>query len=496
MAAWGEGRNVELCVLRRYDTKVEQWQLSPAVALVPAKVDASDGAEDSHEVEGILRAALSSGEVDAQILTPFHAGQARIFRLSAAGQTEIATTIIGSDGHFGFKAREVENLAWSAERLIIRIMSDSGASAQGFVLFRDLAEVRKHLGNAVPSFLSLLAGNETPDDVAAVMTWFYENPSYLTSRPAFAVGDPPQVEAPEVRVDVARILEPTLPSSPFAHASYSSGGAAWRHFMQSVLQCFREPRGPIKGIVSGGNGTSEDDEDNDPIDPTPPEKNNESRLKRFEQLFSAMLNASESRRNLPEAFYIIQFVCDRLEPEEWRVWEYLNRLVDCFIKYPPKGANSEVAAVAVLLWAAGLNEQSDISVARVVRGKLLRLGTDMSLGLPNVSLAKGFTRLLLPEFGFHVLWQNILSVHTPQEEIQTYVSAAFWPLSDADYPCLSRTPEWEALKVARNKRVRIMAQYSAICPFCYMTLPTSKASDLQQNGITNCCGHILLCEQP
>ena len=206
LAAWGEARNVELCALRIYGTKVGQWHLSPANALTPTKDVASDDNEESHTVEGILRATLSSGEVDGQILTPFPSGEARIFRLSASGQTEIDITVVSTDGHFAFKARDIENLAWSSERLILRLTSASGASAQGFVLFRDLAEIKKHLGSAVGSFLSLLAGNETPDDVAAVMAWFYENPSYLTSVPAIAVRDSVEVQPPEVRVNVARIL--------------------------------------------------------------------------------------------------------------------------------------------------------------------------------------------------------------------------------------------------------------------------------------------------
>ena len=290
-------------------------------------------------------------------------------------------------------------------------------------------------------------------------------------------------------------FEPNLPASSFSDGSHAAGGAAWRHFMQSVLQCFREPRGPIKGLGTAENGASELDEDDEPTGRPPSVTNREKHMKYFEQLFSTMVSAPENRRNLSQAFFVTQFVCDHLEPEQWRVRGYLNRLVDSFVTYPPKGADSEAAPVAVLIWAAELNEQSHLSLARAVRGKLLRLGTDLSGEMPNISLAKGFIRLLLPEVDFYKLWQNILNVRTPQEEVKAYRSAVSWPLSQADFPFLSGTPEWETLKTGKKRRVRIMSQYSDICPFCYMTLPTSKASQLRQSGITNCCGRILLCEE-
>jgi hypothetical protein len=327
------------------------------------------------------------------------------------------------------------------------------------------------------------------------MAWFYENPSYLTSVPGAAAGGSVEVKPPEVSVDVERLLNPNFPASTFSRASHVAGGAAWRHFMQSVLQCFREPTGQTKSHDTAANGTSELDEDDTRAGRGPLETNDERHLKFFEQLLNTMLKAPESNRNLPQAYFVTQFVCDRLEPEQWRVRDYLGRLVESFSLHPPTGADSEVAPVAVLVWAAGLNEQSDSSRARVVRGKLHHLGTDVGGDMPNLDLARGFIRLLHPELDFHKLWQNIVDVRTPHEEVKAYRSEASRSLPEQDFPFLSSTPEWETLKRGQCMGIYIMPHYSDVCPFCYTTLPIAKAERLRQDALTDCCGRILLCEE-
>ena len=59
---------------------------------------------------------------------------------------------------------------------------DSRHDGERFVSFAEFAEIKRHLGNASSRLFAVLAGTETPDDVAAVMSWFHDHPEYLAAR--------------------------------------------------------------------------------------------------------------------------------------------------------------------------------------------------------------------------------------------------------------------------------------------------------------------------
>src|SRR6185437_15897211 len=118
-------------------------------------------------------ATLTSGRVSGSVMTPFPSGLVRVSRVTAAGEFEVGPAEIDERGNFEFRAGNLETHAWTNERLLLRIKSN-GNSASGFVMFRDLSDIRTRVGAASGSFFALIAGTETPNDVAAIMDWFYE----------------------------------------------------------------------------------------------------------------------------------------------------------------------------------------------------------------------------------------------------------------------------------------------------------------------------------
>jgi hypothetical protein len=114
--------------------------------------------------------------------------------------------------------------------------------------------------------------------------------------------------------------------------------------------------------------------------------------------------------------------------------------------------------------------------------------------MPDMTLAYGFARLLAPEIDFLKLWDRVRSIRTPQEEVRALRTGAR-PLVESNYPFLSTTPEWEEIKTARPSRIRIMRQFSEICPFCYQALAAVDASRLRESGVVIHHGKILLCEE-
>jgi hypothetical protein len=494
-AAWGLDGNVELCVVRLHRNAEAAWQLTDATRPTPTVHDMDDDLE-RNRIEGVLRAILTSGQMNGSIMTPFPSGEVEVFRVSTAGAIAVGSTMIDSDGHFSFRAGDLEMHAWSNERFLLRIVASSGESASGFVMFADLSDIGTRVGGASGSFFAFLAGTETPDDVAAIMDWFHEHPSALIVKNPFAKVGSAKAGPSEAMVDVAGLLEfgeGALPDSPIA---VTASVPAWQHFMQNVLQCFHESRGPLT-VQSESPPISETEAD--AVDGTGilvlPSEVKEKPLKAFARLLDTMLKAPTTRVDVGLAFRMTQYVCERIEPDAVLVFDHLKKLVEAFTRHPPKDTDREIAAAAVLLRSTRLDVQSEMLLARVTRADLLRVGASLEGSTPDMNLVRSFARLLGASNDFASLWATVCRIQTPQEEVRAYHVDARDELAETDYPFLSGTAEWDVLKHGSRRGVHIMSRYSGVCPFCYNVLPTASAFRLQTSAITSHCGKILLCEE-
>ena len=55
----------------------------------------------------------------------------------------------------------------------------NGRQAEGFVSVASFADITRRAGVIGRRLFAVLAGTETPEDVAAIMSWFYEDPQRL-----------------------------------------------------------------------------------------------------------------------------------------------------------------------------------------------------------------------------------------------------------------------------------------------------------------------------
>jgi len=82
-------------------------------------------------------------------------------------------------GSFNATAPELEALFWSGGRLVIRVEQGSRC-AEGFLSITAAAEIIRRAGRALPrASWPCFAGTETPADVAAILSWFREEPRRL-----------------------------------------------------------------------------------------------------------------------------------------------------------------------------------------------------------------------------------------------------------------------------------------------------------------------------
>jgi hypothetical protein len=493
LAALEGERNVELCVARIQRDPVVVWNATPSS--VPVSIQHAVDDETIGSTEGVLRAILEGDVLNGWILTPFPQGNALVSRLTASGWVPIDEIPIKEEGRFTVVTRDVEREAWTAHRLILRVKSPSGQVASGFVSFADFAEIKRHLGNVASRLFALLAGTETPDDVAAVMSWFHEHPEYLSLHGGG--GGSGQHQRPvSAEVSVFGLLNPAgvahAPDSP----SSASGTATWRRFVELILECFRERRGAIPSedeadekLVDGGKGR------NGSV-PAPSEPDLEHPLGFFEKLLDQMLGGSTAHRG--RAFWLTHYVCDRLEPDAIRVRSYLNKLMTAFVE-PPSASDRDAVAAAVLVWSRHLapGGSDPLVVLRITRRKLLRIGADLTGAMPDMAPVQGFARILAPDFDFECFWEKIRNVRTAQEEIRAYHLSGTTAAPGREFPFLSAIPGLRNISAAACKRLIFMTRYAKTCPHCHLMFPTGEASRLREFGITraDCCGRILLCEE-
>jgi hypothetical protein len=494
LAALDHGRNVELCVARIQRNPVIGWHVAPAFP-PPSAAPAPEG-ETGHVEEGVLRAVLDGDVLNGWILTPFPPGLAAVARVEVSGSTAIGETSVSSEGKFTMPPRDIEQEAWTAHRLILRVTSAAGPFASGFVSFTAFAEIKRHLGSVSSNMLAVLGGTETPQDIAAVMSWFFEHPEYLVV-PSGAGGGQHHPAPAQGEVAVSTLFSPNSVEMADGQTSDTSGKSSWRRFMELIFARFRQPRGPTDA-EDEDDGVPDDDgaADHDASKPHRVPRGPEPQFDVIDKLLDRMLARSAEERS--HAFAFARFYCDRVALNPVQVRSYLDKLIVAFIDGPPLPADGEALASAVLVWSADLPPADDLErVPRVARRRLLRVGTAVDGPMPDMTLVQGFARALTPNVDFSDLWDKIRSGRTPQEEIRAFRLAGAGASLGSEYPHLIETPELSKITTSERKMLIFMTRYNGFCPRCHIALPSGQAHHLREGGVAraDCCGRILLCEE-
>jgi hypothetical protein len=177
-AALNDHRNVEACVARIQRESVVGWTFSACE--VPELVVRPDEEEnESSEKVGVLRAVLKGEQIVGQVLTPQMSGTISVFQLTAEGVEKLGDTTLAPDATFSLDAPRLEVQSWKYGRLVLRVQASDDRRAEGFVSIAAFAEITRRAGAMARRLFSLLAGTETPADVAAIMSWFHEDPRRL-----------------------------------------------------------------------------------------------------------------------------------------------------------------------------------------------------------------------------------------------------------------------------------------------------------------------------
>jgi hypothetical protein len=502
-AALGSNRNVEACVIRIQREPSSGWRFS-ASETPELRVAPDEASEDDPEVSGVLRAVLEGERLFGQILTPAMNGVVSVFQLTTEGEEELGDATVGPDATFRLDAPRLEVESWKGGRLVLQVRCADGRRAEGFVSVAAFAEISRRAGALAPRLFAVLAGTETPADVAAIMSWFHEDPRRLAGTMPMRIGG----GADECERDNGHGRTIAVDELNSSHAvpiaarigAETSGAESWRRFIEHVFAALRERRGPFGHTTAGRKGEDEDDDDFDEardfaaVDPAVARS-----LEVFDALFELLLSPENAPRHAITAFDLTQYVCERLQPNFGIAQAWLERLVDTLSRMAgPSDRKQDIAAAILVLLACDCQP----GAARKARTRLLRLGFPVSGEAPSPERVQGFQTVLIQTAEFAEVWERVRTARTFSEQIRAYLSALKTGELAIGYDDLpgAAPEEWPVLEDALSSqdsrsRILVLDEWQNACPRHYRTLPKFEESKLRTIGIAtakNCCQRVLL----
>lgn len=501
-AALDASHNVEACVMRIQREPSIRWSCAEAESPDPP-MDVEGESEGEDTQVGVLRAVVDADEVKGQVLTPKMSGTASVFHLRNTGPTLLAGTQLGPDGGFAVTAPDLESWAMRGGRLVIRVRDGKGRVAEGFCSVASFADITRRAGFLGRRLFALIAGNETPADVAAILSWFYENPRRLAPSDAndiHGAGEGEKHDDSDRLVAIEALVGDYVADSAATRTqSATTAHRNWLRFTEQILRAFRDPRGPLDDRDASRTGDRDDGPDEDETEPRGEDPAIAKSLNFFTKLFDLLVTEGAPVRNLLAAFDLTQYLCDRLRPESAQARKWLDDLVDVLVKsaLPPERRDDVSAAILVSLGVA-----PDVDRCRWARGRLLCLGVDFASGPPSADGVRGYVAVLPQQEPFTQLWTSITTVRTFPEQLASYRQAFEKGAPSNSYPDLEeKAPEeWPVMRDAltspkARRRIIFTSGSREVCRRCYIKLPASESHKLRSVGIAtakNCCRKILI----
>lgn len=507
-AALGTGRNVEACVVRLQRGRMSGWRHTPSEPLDPVLIS-EDEQNESEQSTGVLRAALDADQLSGEVFTPKMTGTVSVFLVAGTGPEKLATTTLLPGARFSVSAPLLEERSWTGGRLVIRVQDARGRQAEGFVSVVSFGDITRRAGLLSRRLFALLAGSETPADVAAIMSWFHEDPDRLAAAaPVAAISGTGAKNTQEKHelIPVAALSEEYTAGALAVMAHHPAAARNWSRFMDNILAAFRAARAPFGQTASGGVG--DDDEDKSEEDgatdneaPTYDPAIDKS-LAVFERLFDLLTRPGAPPRYALIALDLTQYVCARLRPDAAQAKTWLERLIRVLIGTDvPDERRGDVAAAVLTI--AAMQVDPAPATCRWARHCLLRLGVEFDGGPPDAEGVRGFTALLPEQISFAELWPRLQCVRTFQEQVRAYLRALQdGRPNEAAYPALRQEAraEWPLLESAitseqARQRIAVTPRNTGSCPRCFITLPAAEAARLRSIGIASakgCCSRIVI----
>lgn len=484
------GRNIEASVIRISRNTSVAWVTKPAVAPERLLAEVEDHDDDDDARVGILSAVLEGGVVKARLLTPRLRGDVATSVKTVRAQYSLGIAKLGADGRFQIPAPDLEKESWVDGRLVLRI-EQGHKVAEGFISIAAASELIRRAGPLAPRIIAMLAGTETPADVAAILAWFREDPSRIPVDREISGGSSSESADGDERTVLLHQLQATSQSAGQNSPSGNGGGPAWRHAMALLRAAFSRTRGPWTA-----GGETDDDDDEDQADrekrARSEEQANLRSIQAFDELLPAMLNSDREGSSAILALSLAHFLADRIRPSTGKVRSWLSQILGSLPR--TEGPDGAAAVASALIFFAGDGLPNP---AVRCRRHLLSKGWLVDEIVVTADAVPAFHKMLCGECDLEAFLEEVRSCQTVGEEVRAYLEAAGGRQPRGSYSSLERTSAWPKLARALDdpallERFIIFNAAPRSCPRCSIVLPRATVEDLHNHGVGSCCGRILL----
>ncbi len=489
------GRNVEANVLRVQRDAKSYWQTSPGVppACMSMENDEADTVEPN-EI-GILSAKLDGDIIVGSMLTHVSAGTAGALLRSPRRADELGDVHVGERGQFRIKASGVELEAVQSGRLILRLKQGPQVW-EGFLSVTIALEMIRRTGAMATQLIAMLAGTDTPADVAVILAWFNEDPARLPNTSMNGLGGRSTETSSRSETivtvgDLSSASEPELTSRSMQDAGQTH---AWHRAMDLLRAAFGQSRGPWPT----GEATDEDSEEEDDAARSKRisqnDKNKDKSQKIFGELLDKMLDPISKGRSAPIALSLAHFLTDRIRPEPTEVRSWIRKILSQIDAV--EGPESDMILATALLFHSLPQHGSGDKTARHF---LLKRGLDPKSLSVDASCISAFVDVLNADVDLVAELSKVCATRTMGEQICAYIAAVTGLGPEIGFDSLKDSKFWPRLRRAIEDpdefaKFTVVETPTDFCPRKNIHLPAFARAEMRSEGVArcDCCGRIIL----
>ncbi|MBP0485049.1 hypothetical protein [Sagittula salina] len=488
------GNNIEASVLRvQQDTKL-YWQTS--VGTPPVRSAPDDEKEADTEAElGVLHAKLEGDTVVGRILKPHGSGKMQASLRSPLRSAALGEIEADEQGQFSLSAAGFELDALKTGRLVLRLEKDRG-SWEGFLSISVTLELIRRTGSIASKLIAMLGGTDTPEDVAAILAWFKEDPRRLPAIASVSGGGSSaaaNTTQGTTFITLSDLTTAHLTSAPQS-GDLSDPQFAWQRAMAMIRSSFVQIRGPWPDAASGGDDVDEDDVEGLSERASAQQRAKDKSRRNFSELLEVILDPALKGGAAPLALSLAHFLTDRIRPETHEVQSWVRRILHQVSDLSSPEADTIVATA--LLYHGTLQEGSSPIMARRF---FLKRGVDLNKVKLDPDCIPAFIEVLNPQVDLVAELHRAQIAVTIGEQIHSYLEAAAGRGPDDGFDSLKKSPHWPRLLRALHNpndfaKISVVEEATGLCPRKHILLPSAKRSALKSEGVAvcDCCGRVIL----
>lgn len=480
------GSNVELAVIRIERSVSVGWSFRQALA--PSAIASQDAEDaDAEAQHGVLQAVLDHEKISGFVLTPKIEGAATLTCFIDAALPTQQDIVVAHNGTFVGKLMDLEAPSWRGGRIVARIEQGSKL-AEGFVSSLAARQLHERAGPMAQRLLAMLAGTETPADVAAIMSWFKEDLSRLPSAEKRIGGSGTRKAGggEDVFVPLAGLSAAHSGNTSTAKPPTDPAEDSWQRTLHSLISAFKRRPGPWPDSLGQDNPEAGGET----------ERQREARIAaanrakqmtidRASDLFGAMLSPAHSGRYAVLALQMAYYVIDTSRPDEVVVRNWFDAIIDAsvaesFVDEPT------LTGLSLIRFAS-----TQTPSARNARRFLLHRGIDPANDLLNADSYPLFSELLAPRIDLERFLAEVRAVRAAGEEVQALLEAVRLGAPTDGYEGLKTSPYWPQLARAFNDRTQLQGWHiedrmPTACPKCHISFNSAAKQDLRVFGVAEC----------